>query len=182
MHIALPMITDCDDRGRLEHKKFHHPKLVDIEPANAPPNAPGLRSVICAVEDVGNTVAVPCVRRRIHGRGLSVRSFLRTLFHASPCRQSLWPRNLPEAIPASWNLAPRLAGFRLRPLAIPTQTRCRNRQRVCVAVGQSWLSGKRRTPCRLSDTRGCSRSWPGRSRLPARGRSRHRGRRRQSDA
>jgi predicted enzyme related to lactoylglutathione lyase len=46
--------------------KFHNPKLVKIEPANAPPNTPGLRSVMFAVESIDDTVA----RLRAHGAEL----------------------------------------------------------------------------------------------------------------
>jgi predicted enzyme related to lactoylglutathione lyase len=43
--------------GRLELTKFRNPKLVDIEPAIAPPNSLGLRSVMFAVESVDDSVA-----------------------------------------------------------------------------------------------------------------------------
>ena len=45
------------DGGRLELTKFRNPKLVAIEPAIAPPNALGLRSVMFAVESLDDTVA-----------------------------------------------------------------------------------------------------------------------------
>jgi len=43
--------------GRLELTKFHNPKLVDLDPAIAPPNALGLRSVMFAVDSIDDTVA-----------------------------------------------------------------------------------------------------------------------------
>ncbi len=43
--------------GRLELTKFRNPKLVEIEPALAPPNTLGLRSVMFTVESVDDTVA-----------------------------------------------------------------------------------------------------------------------------
>ena len=46
-----------DGHGRLELTKFRHPKLVAIEPAIAPPNTLGLRSVMFTVESVDDTVA-----------------------------------------------------------------------------------------------------------------------------
>src|SRR3954466_9993630 len=46
-----------DGHGRLELTKFHSPQLVAIEPAIAPPNTLGLRSVMFAVESVDDTVA-----------------------------------------------------------------------------------------------------------------------------
>jgi predicted enzyme related to lactoylglutathione lyase len=51
------MMQTPDGHGRLELTKFQHPKLVEIEPAIAPPNALGLRSVMFAVEDIDDTVA-----------------------------------------------------------------------------------------------------------------------------
>jgi hypothetical protein len=42
---------------RLELTKFRNPRLVEIEPAIAPPNARGLRSVMFTVESVDETVA-----------------------------------------------------------------------------------------------------------------------------
>ena len=43
--------------SRLELTKFHNPKLVESEPAIAPPNTLGLRSVMFTVESVDDTVA-----------------------------------------------------------------------------------------------------------------------------
>ena len=43
--------------GRLELTKFRNPELVEIEPAIAPPNTLGLRSVMFTVESVDDTVA-----------------------------------------------------------------------------------------------------------------------------
>src|SRR5438067_12678499 len=49
---------DADPRwARLELTKFRNPKLVEIEPAIAPPNTLGLRSVMFTVESVDDTVA-----------------------------------------------------------------------------------------------------------------------------
>jgi catechol 2,3-dioxygenase-like lactoylglutathione lyase family enzyme len=46
-----------DGHGRLELTKFRHPELVEVEPAVAPPNAPGLRSVMFTIKSVDGTVA-----------------------------------------------------------------------------------------------------------------------------
>jgi len=43
--------------------KFHYPKLVEIEPAIAPPNTLGLSSVMFTVESFDDIVA----RLRTHG-------------------------------------------------------------------------------------------------------------------
>ena len=57
VRVDIVMMRTPDGHGRLELTKFHNPKLVDIEPAIAPPNALGLRSVMFAVESVDDTVA-----------------------------------------------------------------------------------------------------------------------------
>jgi catechol 2,3-dioxygenase-like lactoylglutathione lyase family enzyme len=51
------MMRTPDGHGRLELTKFRNPDVVEIKPAIAPPNAPGLRSVMFAVESVDDTVA-----------------------------------------------------------------------------------------------------------------------------
>ena len=53
----IVMMRTPDGHGRLELTKFRNPKLIDIEPAIAPPNTPGLRSVMFTVESVDDTVA-----------------------------------------------------------------------------------------------------------------------------
>ena len=55
--VDIVMMRTPDGHGRLELTKFRHPKLVDIEPAIAPPNALGLRSVMFTVESVDDAVA-----------------------------------------------------------------------------------------------------------------------------
>ena len=57
IQVDIVMMRTPDGHGRLELTKFRNPKLVDIEPAIAPPNALGLRSVMFAVEDVDDMVA-----------------------------------------------------------------------------------------------------------------------------
>ena len=49
--------STSDGHGRLELTKFRNPKLVEIEPAIAPPNTLSLRSVMFTVESVDDTVA-----------------------------------------------------------------------------------------------------------------------------
>ena len=53
----IVMMRTPDGHGRLELTKFRNPKLVEIVPAIAPPNALGLRSVMFTVESVDDTVA-----------------------------------------------------------------------------------------------------------------------------
>jgi|SRR6185369_16500342 len=66
IQVNIAMMRTPDGHGRLELTKFRNPKLVDIEPAIAPPNALGLRSVMFTVESVDETVA----RLRAHGAEL----------------------------------------------------------------------------------------------------------------
>ena len=64
--VDIVMMRTPDGHGRLELTKFRNPKLVEIEPAIAPPNTLGLRSVMFAVESVDDTVA----RMRAYGAEL----------------------------------------------------------------------------------------------------------------
>jgi catechol 2,3-dioxygenase-like lactoylglutathione lyase family enzyme len=57
VRVDIVMMQTPDGHGRLELTKFHNPKLVTIEPAIAPPNTLGLRSVMFAVESLDETVA-----------------------------------------------------------------------------------------------------------------------------
>ena len=57
VQVDIVMMRTPDGHGRLELTRFRHPELVEIEPAIAPPNALGLRSVMFAVESVDDTVA-----------------------------------------------------------------------------------------------------------------------------
>jgi catechol 2,3-dioxygenase-like lactoylglutathione lyase family enzyme len=58
VQVDIVMMQTPDGHGRLELTKFRNPKLVEIEPAIAPPNTLGLRSVMFTVESVDDTVAV----------------------------------------------------------------------------------------------------------------------------
>ncbi len=66
VRVDIVMMLTPDGHGRLELTKFRNPSLVEIEPAIAPPNALGLRSVMFEVESVDDTVA----RLRAHGAEL----------------------------------------------------------------------------------------------------------------
>jgi catechol 2,3-dioxygenase-like lactoylglutathione lyase family enzyme len=57
VRVNIVMMRTPDGHGRLELTKFRNPKLVEVKPAVAPPNAPGLRSVMFTVESVDDTVA-----------------------------------------------------------------------------------------------------------------------------
>ena len=56
VQVDIVMMRTPDGHGRLELTKFRNPKPVEIEPAIAPPNTLGLRSVMFAVENVDDTV------------------------------------------------------------------------------------------------------------------------------
>ena len=57
VQVNIVMMRTPDGHGKLELTKFRNPKLVELEPAIAPPNALGLRSVMFAVDNVDDTVA-----------------------------------------------------------------------------------------------------------------------------
>jgi len=59
VQVDIVMMRTPDGHGRLELTKFRNPALVECEgePAMAPPNTLGLRSVMFAVESVDDTVA-----------------------------------------------------------------------------------------------------------------------------
>ena len=57
VQVDIVMMRTPDGHGRLELTKFRNPKLVPIEPAIAPPNTLGLRSIMFTVERVDDTVA-----------------------------------------------------------------------------------------------------------------------------
>jgi catechol 2,3-dioxygenase-like lactoylglutathione lyase family enzyme len=57
VQVDIVMMQTPDGHGRLELTKFRNPQLVEMEPAIAPPNALGLRSVMFAVDSVDDAVA-----------------------------------------------------------------------------------------------------------------------------
>jgi catechol 2,3-dioxygenase-like lactoylglutathione lyase family enzyme len=57
VQVDIVMMRTPDGHGQLELTKFRHPPLVAIEPAIAPPNTLGLRSVMFAVDSVDDTIA-----------------------------------------------------------------------------------------------------------------------------
>src|SRR4030088_2835192 len=66
VQVDIAMMATPGGHGRLELTKFRNPKLVRIEPAIAPPNTLGLRSVMFTGESVADTV----VRLRANGAEL----------------------------------------------------------------------------------------------------------------
>src|SRR5436305_7422725 len=57
VRVDIVMMRTPDGHGRLELTKFRNPKLVEMQPAIAPPNTPGRRSVMFAVESIDDTIA-----------------------------------------------------------------------------------------------------------------------------
>ena len=57
VQVDIVMMRTPDGHGRLELTRFRNPKLVEIEPAVAPPNSLGLRSVMFTVESVDESVS-----------------------------------------------------------------------------------------------------------------------------
>jgi catechol 2,3-dioxygenase-like lactoylglutathione lyase family enzyme len=57
VQVDIVMMRIPDGHGRLELTKFRHPNLVESQPAIAPPNTLGLRSVMFTVESLDDTVA-----------------------------------------------------------------------------------------------------------------------------
>jgi catechol 2,3-dioxygenase-like lactoylglutathione lyase family enzyme len=56
VRVDIVMMRTPDGLGRLELTRFRNPTLVAVQPAAAPPNTLGLRSVMFAVESVDETV------------------------------------------------------------------------------------------------------------------------------
>jgi catechol 2,3-dioxygenase-like lactoylglutathione lyase family enzyme len=62
----IAMLRTPDGHGRLELTKFHTPKAISAEPANAPTNTLGIRRIMFAVDDIEDVLA----RLRTHGAEL----------------------------------------------------------------------------------------------------------------
>lgn len=60
VQVDIVMMRTPDGQGKLELTKFRNPKLVEVDPAIAPPNALGLRSVMFTVDSVDDIVARMC--------------------------------------------------------------------------------------------------------------------------
>ena len=62
----IAMMRTPDGHGRLELDKFHTPKAIRVEPADAPVNTLGIRRIMFAVTDIDDVVA----RLQKHGAEL----------------------------------------------------------------------------------------------------------------
>src|SRR5687768_3369336 len=69
VQVDIVMMRTPDGHGRLELTKFRNPKAVETEPAIAPPNTLGLRSVMFTVESADDTVArLPAIGAELLGQ------------------------------------------------------------------------------------------------------------------
>lgn len=66
VRIRIAMMRTPDGHGRIELTKFDAPAAFSAEPAVAPPNTLGLRSIMFAVDDIDDVIA----RLRGHGAEL----------------------------------------------------------------------------------------------------------------
>lgn len=57
VRVDIVMMQTPDGHGQLELTRFRNPKLIDLQPAAAPPNALGLRSIMFAVDSVDDAVS-----------------------------------------------------------------------------------------------------------------------------
>jgi catechol 2,3-dioxygenase-like lactoylglutathione lyase family enzyme len=62
----IAMMRTPDGHGRVELTKYRSPELIAVSPAIAPPNTPGLRQIMFAVEGIDEAVA----RMQPHGAEL----------------------------------------------------------------------------------------------------------------
>ncbi|MGI5325907.1 VOC family protein [Actinomadura nitritigenes] len=66
IRVEIAMMRTPDGHGKVELTKFHAPAAISAEPAVAPPNTLGLRSIMFAVDDIDDVIA----RLRRHGAEL----------------------------------------------------------------------------------------------------------------
>ena len=63
VRLDIVMMRTPDGHGRVELTRFNNPPLTNAEPAAAPPNTLGYRTIMFEVDDIEDTVA------RLRGRG-----------------------------------------------------------------------------------------------------------------
>ena len=102
VQVDIVMMRTPDGHGRLELTKFRNPKLVEIEPAIAPPNTLGLRSVMFTVE-TSTTLSLACAPTAPNSSARWPST--RTSTDSATCEalrasSSRWPRNSSEAFTA----------------------------------------------------------------------------------
>lgn len=66
VQVEVAMMRTPDGHNKLELTKFLSPKTITPEPEIAPPNTPGLRRLMFAVDDIDDTIT----RLRTHGAEL----------------------------------------------------------------------------------------------------------------
>jgi hypothetical protein len=102
VQVDIVMMRTPDGHGRLELTRFRHPKLVEIEPATAPPNTLGLRSVMLQSR-ASMTLSLACAPTAPNSSARWPST--RTSTDSATCEalrasSSRWPRNSPEAFTA----------------------------------------------------------------------------------
>ena len=98
VQVDIVMMVTPDGHGRLELTKFRNPKLVAIEPAIAPPNALGLRSVMSRskASTTLSRASAPTAPSS-SARWLSTRTSTDSATCEAPrASSSRWPRNSSE--------------------------------------------------------------------------------------
>src|SRR5580693_5133088 len=66
VRVDIAMMRTPDGHGKLELTKFRTPAAIRTEPADAPANTLGMRSIMFAVDDIEDVIA----RLRTHGAAL----------------------------------------------------------------------------------------------------------------
>jgi catechol 2,3-dioxygenase-like lactoylglutathione lyase family enzyme len=57
MKVDIALLQTPDGHGKIEMTQFHNPPLVDATPKVPPPNTPGLRQIMFAVDNLDATLA-----------------------------------------------------------------------------------------------------------------------------
>jgi hypothetical protein len=102
IQVNIVMMQTSNGYRRLELTKFRNPKLVEIEPASAPPNTLELRSIRFTVESIDDTILAcePTVANSSamwHATGTCTDSVTCEVLQIS---SSHWPRSSPEGFTA----------------------------------------------------------------------------------
>lgn len=85
LQCRIAMMKTPDGLGRLELTQFSNPPAISAEPAIAPPNTLGLRSVMFEVEDVDDMVArLQALGGSLIGEIVDYESFYRLCYMRGP--------------------------------------------------------------------------------------------------
>jgi catechol 2,3-dioxygenase-like lactoylglutathione lyase family enzyme len=84
IRVDIVLMRTPDGHGRLELTEFKNPKLIPVQPAMAPPNAPGLRSVMFNVESIDETLARLGTRAKLVGEVVQFQDIYRLCYLRGP--------------------------------------------------------------------------------------------------